>query len=506
MVESAESQGDLYSRALQLYQQRSWEQVIDLLADVEEKTDDMRSLLAAARWQVAFARAKLRSREQPQTAPSPEITPQRRLPAWAVPVFLVAANLLIYSALAFIVLVIWQGRSTPTLSALAMPAAEPSLSSQAEAAIAAQDWDSAISILKTLLESQPDNAEARSQLAFATEQRRLESLFAQAEGYYGRQLWNQALASFQSLRASAPLFRADEVADYLCKTYIQTIRAQITEAQGNIGKLLPLRKKIAEYVTECNNDEFTVERDLLDLYIAGIEAAQMGRWTEAIGLFEQIRKFEPDYIGDQIAQQLYLAHVNLGNAHANREEWLQALEAYNAALAFGVPDVMDAAALRTEAVHALATPTVTPTATAVPEMRVRSGVEGATPTAITETPTPTPTEGPTATTTPSLTPVPTPTNQPRRAPIYRPRPSATPTPIPTPIPPPMPAPPQPAPPTPTTIQNPPTNPAPSPTAGTPLPPTATPFEESRPPTPTPHPTATPLEEERPPTPTPEPGA
>lgn len=497
MIETTEGQGTLYNRALELYQQGAWEQVIDLLVDVEEKSDDMRSLLAAARWQVALARAKRRAQEQAQAARDARTQARARLPSWVMPAFLVAANLLIYGVLIFAALALWQGRRLSAFSAQATPPHEQSLFAQAEAAIAAQDWDRAIRLLETLLENQPNHVEAQDRLAFAVEQRRLESLFAQAEGYYTRRLWDRALASFQNLRASAPDFRPDEVTDYLCQIYIQTTRAQIIEAQGGMEKLLPLRAKLISYAAECNdNNKFSLEQQLLDLYIAGIEAIQLGRWTEAIRFFEQARGFEPDYAGGQLTRQLYFAHVNQGNVYAGRGEWSQALAEYDAALALGIPDVMAATRLRIAAVKALATPTATSTSTPAPETP--------TPTATPETPTPT--------VTPSATVTPTRTPRPRVVPVFRPRTSATPIPRPTSTPSPRPAPPQPPPPRPTATPKPPT-PTPVPTSTplptpTPLPPpTATPFEEQRPPTPTPlpPPTATPFEEQRPPTPTRESG-
>ncbi len=496
MVESVGNQDALYGRALELYQQGAWGQVIDLLIDVEEKSDDMRSLLAAARWQVALARAKQRARTQAQATPDQRARGWARLRSRVMPALLVTANLLIYGVLVFGILVAWQGRSLTAFSALATtPPRESPLLGQAEAAVAAQDWDKAISSLKALLKSQPDNVEAQSQLSFAMEQRRLESLFAQAEGYYNRRLWDQAIASFQSLRASAPDFRSDEVATHLCQTYVQAIRTQIVEAQSSMEKLLPLRAKLTDYAAECNHsDEFSAEQKLLDLYIAGIEAAQLGNWKGAIDFFTQVRADMPDYAGGQITKLLYAARIRRGEYLTTQGEWDSALEEYNKALALGVPDVADATRLRMAVVQTLAAPTPTPTSTATAT---------ATPIPATLTPTATPiTPTPTSTPTPSASPerLPTPTTPVYGIPSYRPRPSATPSPTPVPTQPP--APPKPAPHRPTATQVPPTNtPVPTstpPPTSTPQPRfTPTPEEGERPPTPTPPPT----EESRPPTPT-----
>lgn len=488
MAEPTQDRDALYQQALESYRQGAWQRVIELLSGVEDKTDEMRSLLAAARWQIALSRAQQKAHTGAQAAPAAQTTPQRRF-SWAVPA-LVTANFLVAGALIVIIFTVWQGRSMPAFSAFATPPNEPSPLSQVEAAMAGQDWDTAIQLLQTLLRNEPDNAKAQELLSFALQQRRFESLFAQAEGYYNRRMWDQALESFQSLRASAPDFRTDEVTQYLCRTYLQLIRTQLIEAQAKMAKLLPLRTKLMEYATECEeNEQFAKQRQLLDLYIAGIEALQLKRWPEAMDFFERIRSFEPNYAAGQVTQQLYAAHVYQGNEYAREGKWIQALEAYEAALSLGVPDVLGAARLRSEAIAAMNTPTATPVFT--------MAAQTFTPT-ITTTPTWTPTPSPTSSPTPTAT-----ATVRRQRPVLRPRPTATPTPwpSPTPRPRPKPAPPQPAPPTATPV--PPTNtPPPTPTP----PPTATPRPTA---TPTPEeqirrPTPTPSDIERPPTPTPAP--
>lgn len=504
MDEAGSGQEATYRRALERYKQGAWNEVIDLLVDVDEKSDDMRSLLAAARWQVALARAKQKSGAKTEAAPDvqgAQPTLRRRLSSWATR-GLVAANLLTYGVLISAVLVIWQSGGLPSLTVFhdaATPSQKQSLLNRAETAIAAKDWDSAIRSLETLLANQPDNVEAQDRLAFAREQRRLESLFAQAQGYYSRQRWDEALASFQALQTSAPDFRADQVAGYVCQTYIKKVRSQIVEAQNDIEQLLPLQAKLKEYADECGRDDaFAVERELLGLYVAGLEAAQLGQWTEAIGFFLQIRESRPDYAAGQAARRLYAAHVNKGQDLAGQGRWSEALNEYNAALALGVPDVMGAIDLRMGAVATLSAPTLTPTPE--PTAVLVRAMSTLSPTPVTPTPTVN-TPSPTPMTIPSATP----TTSTGGVIVSQPRPTATPSPTPIPTstsipwsPPPEAEPPTPPPPPPTATPVPPTN-TPAPT-NTPLPPTATPTatEQRRPSTPTPPPP----EQERPPTPTP----
>lgn len=456
MVELASQQEAIYHRALEFYKQGAWDQVIKLLVDVDEKTDDMRSLLAAARWQLALARAQRRSQDSRKETQETQAKPRRRLASWGTRA-LVVANLLV---MALIALIVWQRGLPPALSALAQTSRDQPLLDQAEAAIEAQDWDGAIRNLEAFLEEHPENTKAQDLLSFAKEHRRLESLYVQGQGYYQRQRWDQALASFQGLRVSAPSFRADQVESYICQTYIRTIRTQIIEAGDAMGKLLPLQTEFRKYATECGgNEKFAAEQRLLDLYVAGLEAAQLGHWAKAVNFFNDVRESDPDYAGGQIARQLYATHVSRGQDLAGQGQWAQALDEYNTALALGVPDVRGANDLRMEAVATLGAPTstLTPSTTPVP-------------------PTPTPTVTPTSTHTPS----PTPTTFVRPVQVFRP--TATPSPRPTDTP--RPAPPKPMPPPPTATPIPPTN-TPAPT-NTPLPtPTPTIYEEVRPPTPTP---------------------
>lgn len=509
MAESVGTQGPLYNRALELYQKGDWDKVIDLLIDVEEETDDVRSLLAAARWQVALARAKQRAKKSQKATGDMPAGAAQGLFARVTPALLVGANLLIYGVLIFVILAIWQGKAMPVLSAFATaPPAEHAPPKQVEAAMDSQDWDTATELLNTFLERQPDNAAAQDQLSYAMEQRRIESLFTQAEGYYSRKLWDQALDSFQNLRATDPDHRSDEVTDYICQTYIQILHTRMIEAQGSVEKLLPLRGKLINYAAECNtNEEFSAEQQILELYIAGIEAAQLGNWTEAIDFFTQVRTHRPNYAGGQIARQLYTAYLRQGEYLAGQQKWDQALDNYNKALALGLPDAISATQLRMAVVATLGAPaptstplpTSTPTATAIAATSTPTSPPTTTP--VTSTPVTSTPITPTRTRTPSPIPA-TPT---RRVPQYRPVPSLTPSPTPWPTQPPEP--PKPPPPQPTATPVPPTStPAPTRTplpTNTPEPPaTATPQEQVRPPTPTP----LPPNQGRPVTPTPQQGS
>ena len=354
MAECVQIRETLYQQALDSYQHGEWEQVIHLLDQAETQSDETRTLRAAACWQSALAQMYQRTQNQGGTVRKAPSATESPAGLRILPPFLITANVLIYGALLLIVLSTRGDVVLPPLPTLLTPTPAQPLAQAASAALEAQEWDRAIAILSQLSEMDPTDEETASQLSFALEQRRLNRLFTQAKGYYQRQLWLEAMAGFQQLRQAAPLFHAEEVTHYLCQTYIQTTRAQVNAAAGDIKQLLPLQTRLTSYAAECSGNEFWLENKLLELYVAGIEAVQLGHWADAMTFFEQIRKLEPTYASDQIAQQLYVARVKQGDMYARQGKWTQALEAYNAALALGVPDQLQAGERRIRAVEALA--------------------------------------------------------------------------------------------------------------------------------------------------------
>ncbi len=461
-----------YRRAVKAYEQGAWDEVIDLLVPITSPNNEMRTLLAAARWQIALARQQ--ARRPAASAPAANAPAHSGRSRWALN-GLIAANLVIYVAIIFIVYFIWQRGSFLIPGLAAQAAHEDPLLGQAQAAITAEDWDTAVTVLRAYLDLHPGQVEPQTKLAYANEQRRRAALFTQATGYFDRKRYDQALETLRRLQATAPDFKPKEVASYVCKSIAQQTHAQVAAAQAAADKLLPLRTALAQSASECPGDPaMSQARRLLDLFIAGLEASQLKHWEDARGFFREIYAADPDYAAGIVAQRLYQAHAALGLAYVNQSQWPAALEEFNQALALGIPDTLGVTQLRAQAL-AGAIATATPTATSSP-----------TPTPLpTATPTPAPTRTPRPRAVYARTPTPVPASP---AEIPAPEPSLTPSPVPpreearsaggssqkqpsATAPPTQPAP--------TSTQPPPTAPPPPPTAA------PTPEPPDRPPTPKP---------------------
>jgi len=361
----------LYRRALKAYENGQWNEVLDLLSPTPKPTDEMRALLAAARWQIALAR--LNSRQSVKSA-SPSTAKQSKTqntPGRSHQALngLIVANLMIYAVILFIVYFIWQHGSLalPPLPGMPVQAStEDSLLLQAESAMRTEDWDTAISAFRRYLDQHPDQVEVQTKLAYVTEQRRRAALFTQAIGYYERKRPDQALETFRRLQATAPDYKPQVVTSYVCKSVVQQVRNQVATAQTAVEQLLPLRATLSLSLSECQDDPaFGQARRMLDLYIAGLEASELKHWEDARNFWRELYAADPNYAGGLIAHQLYRAYAAVGLIHFGQSKWPAALEEFNQALSLGVPDSLGVTRYRAQAL-AQAIPTVTPTLTASP--------------------------------------------------------------------------------------------------------------------------------------------
>ncbi len=285
------------------------------------------------------------------------------------------------------------------------------LYTQAKAAAADEQWDTAGSLLDRLLTADPNySPDAQSLAITVARQRTLLEYYNAGQRFYDQGQCAEALEQFQQVRALDPTFRAEGVQEYLFNCYLTEGRQRISEAGTSEDNI---RRAIASFGSALSlrprNVQATGERELASYYLDGVRFFNSGDWVQAEQPLQRVYDLRSDYAGGQVAQLLYLIYLRRADQSMAAGDYVAALATYLRALALEVKDTRTAEAGVAAARQALATPTPTSTPTHTP------------------TPTSTPTRRP-PTATPTGTPPPPPTSTPEPPP-----PTSTPEPTPTPI-------------------------------------------------------------------------
>jgi tetratricopeptide (TPR) repeat protein len=104
---------------------------------------------------------------------------------------------------------------------------------------------------------------------------------------------------------------------------------------------------------------------LAEPYVQGWQAVQRGDWPSATTQLKGVYAERPDFAGGRVADLLFRAYTNNGNALAALGNWAQARDQYQAALAIRPTDTQVAQALH-ETERQLTPPTPQPTPTPRP--------------------------------------------------------------------------------------------------------------------------------------------
>jgi len=270
-----------------------------------------------------------------------------------------------------------------------------SLYAQAEAAIAAEQWENALDRLNQIAELDPAYLDAAGKMQFVKQQQVFEARFAEAKGYFGQGSWSEATRILEELREQAATFKTAEVQQTLFYAYFRHGVELMASAGDSLDLVGQAIQSFDLALTVFPNDKTTLEeRKLADLYRQGYLAFGQTNWPQAVSMLKQVHDSRPDYMGGGATSLLCTAYLRLGEAYQAAGDLAEALEQYRSVLAIDGCDHVEAAVKEREVYAILYPPTATPT----PQ-----------PTR-TRTPLPTPTL--TATTIPPTTappPVPTPT-------------------------------------------------------------------------------------------------
>jgi tetratricopeptide (TPR) repeat protein len=280
-----------------------------------------------------------------------------------------------------------------------------SLYAQAEEAIAAEQWATAMEKLGEIVAIDLTYKDASEQMEVVQGLLTLEDLLTQAESYFEQGAWNEAIQTLEQLQQQAPAFKPGEVQQFLFLAHFRSGIDLLAAADDSPELIMQAIQNFDLALAIFPDDQTALaEKQLADLYRQAYLAFNQENWPQAVLVLRQIYDSRPDYMGGRATALLCTSYVQLGDAYQAAGDLEQALDQYTNVLAIERCDHVEAAVREREVRDILYPPTPTPTST---------------PRA---TPTPLPT--PTRTSTPSPPPVP-PTSPPR--PTSPPQPTPRPT-------------------------------------------------------------------------------
>ncbi len=391
------SQDRDYLKILQDMQQGEWERAVPLLRALQERYPRAHELTALL--QDATFRAGLESQwgdkvKGVQGVQLPMASLQKALPVIVLSLLLIV-GVVYYSQI-------------QRINALSNQQQE--LLAQAQSALAASEYNTALDLFATVLADTPDQQEALNgqreterQMKFAGDYQlaldqlqagsyqqafdlltalqtaapgyrdvakllesaktnlRAPQLLADAEFAFTNQLWLSAITQYEALRQLNSAYSAADVEANLAIAYLKvgqqlaSVRPTDTTAAKQVQNYL--QKAAALNLTDTALD---VENNLLAMYMAGERLLKQNEYAQAANALSPLYTEHPTYFGGYVADLLYNAHVGTAELYVQNQDLDNALAAYQRAIDLGT-ERSDLAAQRMAEATQLLAPTPTPT-------------------------------------------------------------------------------------------------------------------------------------------------
>lgn len=244
---------------------------------------------------------------------------------------------------------------------------------EANAAIAAQDWDTAEARLRSILAVDPVYGDASERLDFVLRQRETSALFRLGVAAYDEGNFSLAIEYLERLSEQDATYQRDAVRELLFVLYLRDGRALLAmpdasadvvrQALARFGKALALRPR---------NVEAAEERQLANRLLSARVALDREDWPQASATLADLLAEQPDYADGQAAELYYRLLLRQGDAALAAGDEVAALRAYQSALALAVQDASQA---RSALQQFQPTATPTPLVEAAPTPFVQSQTE-----------------------------------------------------------------------------------------------------------------------------------
>ena len=220
-----------------------------------------------------------------------------------------------------------------------------SLYEEGLARINSGDWLGAKANLEQLAVNEPNYRDVGLQLMYVDRQTLVGNLLSEGEAAIARADWEQAVASFDSVRNQHPEYEPEYVEGRLFESFVNAGRAVLIGQEDSLSALeeaaVYLRKALA---LRPQNPEVKRERELAGLYLTAQAAFSEGNWTEVIEALSRTIEVDPDYAQGTARQTLYDAYVARGELQMAVHAYEAALSDFEQAVTLGKQD--EAAALR----------------------------------------------------------------------------------------------------------------------------------------------------------------
>ncbi|MBK8794958.1 MAG: PD40 domain-containing protein [Anaerolineales bacterium] len=338
----------------------------------------------------------------------------------------------IVTILVIVIVGVWMVRAQlmPMLANAQMQRQQMQLLNQAQAALAANDFDTAEQRFNALLALAPDYPGAADGLLEVGKQRQLSALYNEAVVADDAKRYELALSMYSELQIKAPGYRdvnnrlmkirhlqdLDSLMEQARKLHLLGFDTDATSALMQIQSMdvnyrhdevadllysLNLRqgKRILDQIPpkpdeapqardffnaalkqKPNAPDAITEARLVVNFLRSRDAFDQQHWPEAVNLLRSIYNERPTYLGDATASMLFVAFIGAGDTYLNSGDLINAYEMYSQACQLALPDT-SSACIKASTIIPLLTPTPTPTMTPTP---------GPTPPTATATPTATP--------------------------------------------------------------------------------------------------------------------
>lgn len=303
----------------------------------------------------------------------------------------------------------------PMLANAQLQRQQVQLLNQAQAALAASDFDTAEQRFNALLALAPDHAEATAGLVEVARQRELSALYNEAVAADNAGRRDLALSMYSALQLRAPGYRdinsrilkirhlqdLDALMEQALKLHQLGLDAEATNAlmqiqamdinfrRNEVADLLyslnlrqgqrilektppapaeaPLARDFfnAALKQKPNAPEAITEARLVANFMRGKEIFDQQRWLEAVNLLRAVYTERPNYFGDTTASMLFVAYIGAGDIYFNSNDLINAYDMYSQACQLPLPETTSAC-IKASTVIPLLTPTPTPTMTPTP--------------------------------------------------------------------------------------------------------------------------------------------
>lgn len=239
---------------------------------------------------------------------------------------------------------------------------------QAVAAEEQGDLATAVTLLRELVATHPDYADAGRRLARLERHQRIDALIAEVDDLRSLGLNQLVVERMEHARSLEPAYRHQDVTSRLQAAYLDLAQAILTATPPQPDQL-PLALGYLDKVLDLapSDQVASDERRWIDLYLEGATFAAADELDLAVTRWQTLYDERPDYLGGTLAEELYRMRLTIGSRLRDAGECAAALEQYNLALTLNVADGSAALARVVETQSCLPpTPALLPTATPAP--------------------------------------------------------------------------------------------------------------------------------------------